>query len=133
LGIQGCIDLKYKEIPFVVSLAGAVIGMGFCIGEGRAFESILLACIPGIAALLFAKISNEMMGYGDGILFVVMGIYLSWEKLVEVSMLAFVIAGVVALVLLVVFQKKGSFKIPFVPFLGLAYGLECLIELGGKG
>lgn len=131
LMIQSSLDLKHKEIPFVVSLLGAVIGAGFCLAEERAVESIFLSCIPGMAALLFSKLSNEVMGYGDGILFVVMGIYLPLNRLVGIGMLAFGIAGVFALVLLVLFHKKGSHKIPFVPFLALAYWLEYLIELGG--
>lgn len=133
LGVQGCIDLKYKEIPLWLSLLGAGVGVGFCIEEERTLVSIFLACIPGIVALLFSKLSKEVMGYGDGILLVVMGIYLPLEKLLSIGMLAFGIAGIVALALLVVFQKKGNYKIPFVPFLTLAYVLEYFITIGETG
>lgn len=131
LGIQSGLDLKYKEIPLIISLVGSLIGAGFCVIESRGIESVFLSCIPGVAALIISKITNEVIGYGDGILFLLMGIYLPLEKLVAIGMLAFSIAGVFALILLVVFRKKGSYKIPFVPFLAFAYWLEYLIQLGG--
>lgn len=133
LGIQAFWDLRDKAIPCIVSIAGALAGIGFCFAEGRSLASILIACIPGLAALLIAKLSNEVIGYGDGILLVVMGFFLSIEKLVAIGMLAFSIAGVFALILLVIFHKKGSYRIPFVPFLAFAYGLNYLIDLGGAG
>lgn len=130
LGVQGCIDLKYKEIPLWLSILGAGIGVWFCIEEERAFVSVFLACVPGVIALLFSKFTKEVMGYGDGILLVVMGIYLPLEKLLSIGMLAFGIAGIVALALLVIFRKKGNYKIPFIPFLSLAYALEYFIVVG---
>lgn len=130
LGIQGCIDLKYKEIPLWLSLLGGGVGIIFGVIEGRDIEELLLACILGIGTLMFSKITKEVIGYGDGILLVVMGTYLSVEELLSVVMLAFGIAGIVALVLLVVFRKNGRYEIPFVPFLSLAYAVEYFIVLG---
>ena len=128
LGIQGCIDFKYKMIPLWLSAVGAVLGLGFCIMEKRDVESILWALVPGILALLFSKLTNEVMGYGDGIILIVLGIFLPLERMVSIGMLAFSIAGVVALLLLVIFRKKGSYRIPFVPFLAVAYITDCFIR-----
>lgn len=130
LVIQGGIDFKNKEIPLWLSLLGGIIGVIFCVTEGRDINEILFACMLGLGALLFSKMTKEVIGYGDGILLVVMGLYLSLENLMSVVMLAFGIAGIVALVLLVVFRKNGHYEIPFVPFLSLAYVLEYCIALG---
>jgi leader peptidase (prepilin peptidase)/N-methyltransferase len=127
---QGGIDLKYKEIPLWLAIFGGVAGIVFCILEKRMPGEILLACLPGVIALVFSKLSGEVMGYGDGIVFLVMGIYLSLERLLAIGMLAFSIAGVAALVLFVIFRKNGNCRIPFLPFLSLAYGIEWWI---GKG
>lgn len=131
LGVQGGIDLKYKEIPLWFVIVGGIGGIVFCILEGRVPTEVVLACIPGALALVFSKLTKEVMGYGDGIVFLVMGIYLSLERLLAIGMLAFLIAGVVALVLLVVFRKKGNYRIPFLPFLFLAYELDFFIGKGG--
>lgn len=129
--IQGMIDLRYKEIPVWISVAGAVVGIVISLLEKREMLSILLAILPGVIALLFAKVSRETIGYGDGVLFLVMGMYMSWEEVLEIVILAFGIAGVCALILIVVFQKKRNYQIPFVPFLAASY-LLCL-EIGGMG
>ncbi|MBR3812080.1 MAG: prepilin peptidase [Agathobacter sp.] len=131
LGVQGGIDLKYKEIPLWFVIVGGIGGIVFCILEGRVPMEVVLACLPGALALVFSKLTKEVMGYGDGIVFLVMGIYLSLERLLAIGMLAFLIAGVVALVLLVVFRKKGNYRIPFLPFLFLAYELDFFIGKGG--
>ncbi len=133
LGIQGCVDFKYKEIPLWFSIFGAIIGIVFCVVEERELGSVVLSCVPGVAALVFSKLTKEVIGYGDGIVLIVMGIFLSLEHLLSIVMAAFSIAGIVALVLLVIFRKKGNHRIPFIPFLSLAYGIECLIKLGGNG
>lgn len=132
LVIQGGIDFKYKEIPLWISLLGAIVGLGFCIVEEGSWESVLIACIPGCLSLLFSKITREVIGYGDSILLVVMGFFMPLEKLLSITMLAVCIAGVVALVLLIIFQKKGKEDIPFIPFLGMAYWTEYVIALGEK-
>lgn len=128
--IQGIFDLKDKQIPLVVCAIGAGMGIGICIYEERGILSLLQAILPGVFALLFARFSKETMGYGDGLMLVIMGMYLSWEALLTVGMLAFGIAGIVALLLLVVFHKKGSFQIPFVPFLTVSYILYIFINGG---
>lgn len=130
LGVQGCIDLKCKEIPIWISLVGAGLGLVFCIAERRTIIEVFLACIPGIVFLVFSKLTKEVIGYGDGVLLFVMGLYLPLEKILSTGMLAFGIAGIVALVLLVICRKKGSYEIPFIPFLSFAYILEYFIEVG---
>ena len=131
LGGQGCTDFKYKEIPLWISILGIVTGIIFCFVEKRSLDSIFLACIPGLLALAFAKISKEVMGYGDGITLLAMGTFITLEQLISVGMIAFSMAGVVALVLLVFFRKGGSYRLPFIPFLCAAYILECSMRLGG--
>lgn len=133
LGIQGYLDFRNKEIPLWISSLGAGVGVVFCIVEEREVMNILISCLPGIFALMFSKLTREVMGYGDSILLLVMGIYLPLEELLSIGMLAFGIAGIVALILLVFFQKRGREEIAFVPFLSIAYALEYLIRLGENG
>lgn len=129
--IQTYWDIRYKEIPILVSLVGGILGVVICIWEQRGFVDVMCALIPGIAALLIGRISKEAIGYGDGVLLCVMGFYFTLEELLAVCMIAFMAAALIALILLVVFHKKGSYEIPFVPFLLIAYGVENLVKAGG--
>ena len=130
--ILGIRDAKNKEIPMWFATLGGIIGLGFCFWEGRSLESMVLSCLPGVVALIFSKLTKEVMGYGDGIVLGILGLYLPVKRLLSIGFIAFLLAGVVALVLLVVCQKNGSYRIPFLPFLGLAYGIDCWISLGEK-
>lgn len=130
LVVLAIVDYRHKEIPLWFSLLGGVFGLWFCLMEARSISNLLFACLPGVFALLFARVTREVMGYGDGIVLVVMGMYLSLKQVLSVGMMAFMIAGIVALVLLVVFHKRGNYRIPFIPFLALAYGMEYWILLG---
>lgn len=132
LVVLGYIDGKQKEIPMWFTLLGGVVGIGFCIGEGRAIESIALSCLPGLLALVFSRLTREVMGYGDGIVVGILGLFWPVRQLLSIGMSAFALAGLVALVLLVVFQKKGNYRIPFLPFLCLAYVIDICVKLGEK-
>ncbi len=131
IGVQAGFDFRYKEIPIWFSAIGAVIGIGFCVVEKRECLSLLLACLPGFMAFVFSWVTKESLGYGDGIVLLIMGIYLPISRLISIGMQAFLIAGMTALVLLVVFRKNGKYRMPFVPFLGIAYGCDWLIRMGG--
>lgn len=130
LSIQGCVDFKYKEIPLWFSLLGGIIGVGFCVAEERAGIEILCGVMPGVLALGFSWLTKEVIGYGDGIVLVVMGIYLPIREILSLGMMAFSIAGVIALILMTVFKKKGNYRIPFLPFLAVAYWIDYLIRIG---
>ena len=131
LGIQGYFDFKYKEIPLWLSLFGGGLGIFLCIIEKRNIMDVLLACIPGVILLIFSWLTKEVIGYGDGIVFLIMGTYMSLSQICAIGMSAFSIAGIFALILIVIFHKKGKDQIPFIPFLVLAYGMEYLADIGG--
>jgi len=130
LGIQGVMDFKYKEIPLWFTLLGGVVGIVICVREERTVFEVLVSCLPGLVVIFFSWMTKEIIGYGDGIVLLVMGFYLSLSQVLSVGMFAVFIAGIVALILLTVFQKRGSYRIPFIPFLTLAYGIDYLIRIG---
>lgn len=130
LSIQTYWDLRFKEIPLWVSLLGAAIGTGLSLWEGRSVLDILIALIPGIICLVLAKISREAIGYGDGILLLSLGSMCSISKLLSTCFWGTAFAGIVAMVLLIVFHKKGCYQIPFVPFLLLGWLMETIFSGG---
>ena len=130
LGIQGVMDFKYKEIPLWFTLLGGVVGIVICVQEERTVFEVLVSCLPGLVVIFFSWMTKEIIGYGDGIVLLVMEFYLSLSQVLSIGMFAVFIAGIVALILLTIFQKRGSYRIPFIPFLTLAYGVDYLIRIG---
>lgn len=104
LGIGAVLALTYqwiaREVPTVLWLSGAAVGIGF---------------------LIISKVTEEAVGYGDGLLIGVLGIYLGIWELFCLLVTAFFLAALYAAIIMMrrKFRKKASF--PFVPFLGAAY------------
>ena len=129
LGVLGIWDFKYKEIPLWFSVCGGGIGVLYVVLERKSIEEVLIACLPGLGALLFSWVSRERMGYGDGVVLLAMGFYLSIHQVMLMGMLAFFLAAVVALLLIIIGKKKRNYRMPFVPILWVAYVFS--IGIGG--
>ena len=130
LWIQTICDIKWKRIPMIITVVGVVAGIFYCLMTQRNWVDILWAVAPGIFCLLYSKISNETLGYGDGLLLCAMGLYLEVEHILFIAMLAFGLAGIGGLVLVVFFHKKRNDEIPFVPFLLAAFLVDIVIQIG---
>lgn len=131
LTIQSYWDFRYKEIPTFVSIVGGGVGFFICIFEERELAHIMMAFIPGILCFIFCRVSQEAVGYGDAIMFLVLGMFYSLGTILSICMIAYSVAGTISLVLLLFFQKKGNYEIPFIPFLWMGWGVEFLFSLGG--
>ena len=59
-----------------------------------------MSFLPGIACLLFSKISGQALGYGDSLLICMMGCFYSIEEILLLLIMAFGYAGVTAFFLL---------------------------------
>lgn len=92
--------------------------------------SFFLCLLPGIVLLIIAWVTRGKIGAGDGLLFLTMGVWLSWREIVLLLTLSFFLAGAAAGILL--FRKhSGKETFPFVPFILAAWILTEAALLGG--
>lgn len=97
-----CTALKIKEVP----------------GElWDVSRDVMLGSLPGISLLLFGKLSGWAVGSADGIIVLVLGIYLGFWQVLSVLSGAFLTAVMAAGFLLAVKKKDRKYEIPFIPFL----------------
>lgn len=129
LCIMSVEDIRSKEIRrvwlFILGAAGTLLMVA---GGGIRSGADLVRFIPGMLCLLVAWMTKEQLGWGDAILILVMGCYLDALALMNVCMIAFALAGLVALILLVVAKKSKKYVLPLVPFILLGYVLLCFWE-----
>lgn len=130
--IQGIWDIRTKEIPMWISLCFGGCSFLYSVCNQRDWMCIGLALIPGVICLLLGYVTRQAVGYGDGILLCALGMLYSVEELVHMCMIAIFAAGMVGLVLLVVFKKKGSYEIPFVPFLFIGWLFQYVVNRMGE-
>jgi len=82
---------------------------------------IFAGTLPGWILLILAWISGESIGFGDGWLFVVTGIFLGWRKNAVLLLGSLIFAGVFSIFCLVLKKKEKNDRIALAPFVLAAY------------
>lgn len=89
-------------------------------------------CISGILiGLLFigiSKLTREGFGYGDSILITILGIYIGVWNLIYVLLIAFSLAAICSIFILIKFRFQRQKVLPFIPFITVAYMSFVLLE-----
>ena len=99
LNITGGIDL------FIDNILGMIVGAGIF---------LLITLIGGAIA------GKEAMGFGDVKLMGALGLFFGWINIILISVMAFLFAAIVSIVILIARRKKFSEYIPFGPFIVVA-------------
>lgn len=127
------IDLKHRILPnrlnMVIFEVGLILSFVYGINNLNIAKDMLLgmivgAAIFGIITLLGGLIAGkEAMGFGDVKFMAAIGLYFGAGSIAEISLLAFFIASIIAIVILIVrgiFLKSEDEYIPFGPFLAIS-------------
>lgn len=126
------IDLKYRIIPNRLNMTIFEIGLLFTFVYGinniSVAKDMLLGLVTGggifiIITLLGGLIAGkEAMGLGDVKFMGAVGLYFGMSSIAEISLLAFFIAAVISIVVLLtrLVRKNKDEYVPFGPFLVLA-------------
>lgn len=91
----------------------------------------LSGAVVGLLFLAIGKVTGEALGYGDGVLIGILGIYLGIWDLLGLLATTFFLTALFAAAVLVISKFKRKSAFPFVPFLGAAYVI--VLAAGGAG
>lgn len=133
-------DIRDKRISiyktgllFLLNLIVKVIGIWKnSISFEETVMSILMGMMPGIFLLIVGFISHEMIGYGDGLVSLCMGISMGFWAIVDALCIAFFMTGIAAFGCEV--NRKSDEKkreLAFLPF--LAVGILLLFAWSIRG
>jgi leader peptidase (prepilin peptidase)/N-methyltransferase len=117
LFLNSIFDIKRKEISLKITLIYGVCGVILRLVDGFDGKDFLLALFPGIICMILAYVSREQIGCGDAWILLATGCCIPSTDIVLVCLFALSATGAAALFLYVVLHKKGTFEMPFVPFL----------------
>lgn len=135
------IDLKLQIIPNRLTLTIFEVGLVFTfisgltnmnIGIGIFTDNLLGMIVGGGIFLLITLIGGliagkEAMGFGDVKLMGALGLIIGWKNIIIVSVLSFLLAAIVSIVILLSKKKKANEYIPFGPFIVLSTILTIFI------
>ena len=136
------IDLKLQIIPNRLTLTIFETGLVFTFAETLLatnfgisifIDNILGALVGGGIFLLITLIGGaiagkEAMGFGDVKLMAALGFFFGWVNMILISVMSFLFAAVVSIVILIARRKKFSEYIPFGPFIVVASLIPIFIE-----
>ncbi len=126
--IEGIRDLRKHRVSMITIVIAGVLGviLQFSIIRENGLE-ILGGILIGIMLLLLAKMTREKIGYGDGWIFVVAGIYLGFRGNIYLLLLSLFLASSASICLLVFKKVNRKTELPFVSFLLPGYLLLFVI------
>lgn len=121
-------DIKTKRIqtlPLLMSLIpGILLQMT---GRNHTFWEVMGGIALGVMLLVIGRCTKEAVGYGDGLVFVVTGVYLGiWENF-RLLLSALIIVSIFSVVQIIIRKKNAKDEIAFIPFVWIAQA----IQIGG--
>ena len=136
------IDLKLQIIPNRLTLTIFETGLVFTFAETLLatnlgisifIDNILGMLVGGGIFLLITLIGGaiagkEAMGFGDVKLMGALGLFFGWINMILISVMSFLFAAVVSIIILIARRKKFSEYIPFGPFIVVASIIPIFIE-----
>ena len=123
-------DVKIKKISIIASVVffSAGIVCEIFIME-NSIISIIGGIVIGMVLLIIGKLTGQAIGLGDGLIFMVSGIYFGFMKNLALLLYALVICAVCSIILLVFKKSKMKDRIPFAPFVLASFLIMLFLEV----
>lgn len=115
-------DIKTKRVSLkMAKIAGIAAVILWIFYRQTGFWEWILGLLPGLGLLALSYASREAIGYGDGVVACVCGLFLGFWGSMQVLIMALFFSGPVSMFLIVCGRARRRMRIAFVPFLLLGY------------
>lgn len=126
LAVCAVFDGLRKQIPLAVVWLGMMTAV--CLRAGGVMEeesllAIALSLVPGAGFFLLSFLSREEVGYGDGWVLLMIGLFSGFSRCFLILLIGLLLESTVAIVLLGLKKIQRDKEIPFSPFLLLGMGV----------
>ena len=123
-------DIRYKRIPiWLVAGFGALAAVLKVVDLLQQSGMELLSGVAtGVFLIIVSVVTGGQIGIGDGLVFIVLGMYIGSDNVV-LLIIALVLCAVTVGVLFVAKRVKRRDRLPFVPFVLCAYVLQQLLSI----
>lgn len=139
LGICSCYDCRDRRIPLWLLRMGIGMGIlyaGIMLFTGRAvWQTVLTGALPGAAMLFYSRMSQEKLGWADGLMVIPAGLIQQWERCTAEVLTACFLIFLVAVGLLLSGKGNKNTRLPFAPFFLSAVAILWITDVckGGIG
>lgn len=126
LGICAVFDSIRQEIPLAVVWLGIALAVLWHLWDGQeemTWVTAVLSVFPGAAFWAVSFLTVEKVGYGDGWMLVMIGLFTGPGICFMILLTGLMLESVVVLVLLAVRKISTDKTVPFAPFLLMGMGV----------
>jgi prepilin signal peptidase PulO-like enzyme (type II secretory pathway) len=86
--------------------------------------SIAIDMLPGIMFLLISWTTNEKIGYGDGMMILIIGLIMHSQLCITAVAIGLVISSMFSVIMIFTKRMNLRTRIPFIPFLTIGVGIS---------
>lgn len=122
LGVHSIEDIRQKKITVMITLFSGIIGIILHLFfQDQSIYEMLAGVLAGVFILILSRLTKGRIGMGDGLIFMLTGLYLGFMDNLILMCISFSLAGLWGIFLIFIKNSSKSEKIPFVPFLFIGY------------
>ena len=115
-------DLLYREISVKVILVFLLMGIGIRVYDNTLLSTeIFWGIFIGMIIIASSIILAGNIGVGDGIIFVLTGLFLGIADNLRILIFSVTISGIIGGLLIILKIKKKDYKMPFTVFILISY------------
>lgn len=126
---ESMVDLRTKSIDIAAAVLVGIIGIIFNFFVYEKSGQWLCGIAIGAAIILSAWISRQRIGYGDGIIFTVLGLCMEPVRLLWLLWFSVLAAGVYGVIGIITGRRNRTSKLPFIPFVAGCYAVLSTVWL----
>ena len=120
-------DIKYKSLPGWFLMIGGVLAAGLAaILKPVSLWQMTGGLLLGLLLLGISFVTRGALGKGDGIFLGIIGINLGFSTVFSIFTGALLLAAILAILLMIIKRVNKDTAFPFLPFLGVSYGILCI-------
>lgn len=126
VGLCAMCDAVEQKIPLAVVWAGMIVAVCLKVWNGPEGLSIMalgLSLLPGLGFWMLGRITEEKVGYGDGWMLLMIGLYTDLPRCFLILLIGLLAESFAGLALLAFHRISKDQRIPFAPFLLLGAGV----------
>ncbi len=114
-------DLRNRQISVRLCMITGVLGvvMQWVMGTHKPGDLILGVAV-GIGFLVLAFLTREKIGFGDGMVLIVLGILVGGFQSLNILLWGLILCTLWGILMIVFFKVERGSTVPFVPFLAIA-------------
>ena len=115
-------DILYREISVKVILVFLLMGIGIRVYDNTLLTTeIFWGIFIGMIIIASSIILAGNIGVGDGIIFVLTGLFLGIADNLRILIFSVTISGIIGGLLIILKIKKKDYKMPFTVFILISY------------